>query len=185
MSHEQKSLAVLAPEPKPKRAPTLYFIVAIKLTKSAMLLLAAAGIFSLAGKDLGDVFGQFLRWVHLDPEHRFFSNIGDWLDTITPGNVKTVASVSLSYGIFLLIGGTGLALRAKWAIWLAIGESAFFIPIEVFELVRRRVPNPQDPPRTELFSYPRLGLLIVLALNILIVWYLLQNRKRLFRHHHH
>jgi uncharacterized membrane protein (DUF2068 family) len=169
--------------PKKKPAPTLYFIVAIKLFKGTALLLAAAGIFSLVGKDLSDTFDQFLRWVHLDPEHRFFQNIGDWLDTVTPANVRNLANVTLLYGLFLLVGGTGLALRAKWAIWLAIGESAFFIPIEIFELVRRRLPTMPDQPRPELFPHPKLGLLIVLALNVLIVWYLLANRKRLFRHH--
>jgi len=169
--------------PKKKPAPTLYFIVAIKLVKGVALLLAAAGIFSLAGKDLQEEFDQFLRWVHLDPEHKFFSNIGDWLDTVTPANLRNLANVTLLYGLFLLVGGTGLALRAKWAIWLAIGESAFFIPIEIFELLRRRLPNLPDQPRPELFHHPKTGLLIVLALNILIVWYLLKNRKRLFRHH--
>jgi uncharacterized membrane protein (DUF2068 family) len=38
------------------------------------------------------------------------------------------------------------------------------------------------PP--EWFHHPKLGMFIVLALNILIVWYLLKNRQRLFRHHH-
>ena len=52
--------------------------------------------------------------------------------------MRNLANVTLLYGLFLLVGGTGLALRAKWAIWLAIGESAFFIPIEIFELVHRR-----------------------------------------------
>jgi uncharacterized membrane protein (DUF2068 family) len=169
--------------PKKKPAPTLYFIVAVKLAKGVALLLAAAGIFSLIGKDLSDEFDQFIRWVHLDPEHRFFSNIGDWLDTVTPANVRSLANVTLLYGLFLLVGGTGLAFRAKWAIWLAIGESAFFIPIEIFELVRRRLPNLPDQQRQQLFQHPKLGLFIVLALNILIVWYLLANRKRLFRHH--
>jgi uncharacterized membrane protein (DUF2068 family) len=171
---------------KPSRAPTLYFIVAIKLIKGIVLLLAAAGIFSLAGKDLSDEFDQFIRWIHLDPEHRFFQNIGDWLDTITPTNVRVVAAGTLLYGLFLLIGGTGLAFRAKWAIWLAIGESAFFIPIEIFELVRRRVPrsleSPEQLPRP-LFHHPKVGIALILALNILIVWYLLKNRKRLFRQH--
>ena len=183
MSEEQENLALLVPATKPKPAPTLYFIVAIKLFKGIVLLLAAAGIFSLAGKDLSDEFDQFIRWIHLDPEHRFFQNIGDWLDTITAANVSAVALGTLLYGLFLLVGGTGLAFRAKWAIWLAIGESAFFIPIEIFELVRRRLPNMPDQPRPELFHHPKIGLLIVLALNILIVWYLLANRKRLFRHH--
>ncbi len=162
-----------------KRAPTLYFIAATKLLKGAALLLAAAGIFSLAGKDLGGIFDQFLRWIHVDPEHRFFANIGDWLDTVTTANIRAVATGTLLYGLFLLTGGTGLALRAKWAIWLAIGESAFFIPIEIFELTRRHSPTDEASH----FAYPKLGLLAILALNVLIVWYLLKNRERLFRRH--
>jgi uncharacterized membrane protein (DUF2068 family) len=183
MSEEQKNLDLLVPEARPKRAPTLYFIIAIKLIKGVLLLLLALSIFSLANKDLPDLFNRFLQWVHLDPERRFFQQIGDRLDTITPANMRVVASGTFLYSLFLLVGGTGLAFRAKWAIWLAIGESAFFIPIEIFELVRRRLPNMPDQPRPELFHHPKLGLLIVLALNILIVWYLLVNRKRLFRHH--
>src|SRR5271170_6213943 len=172
--------------PKKKPAPTLYFIVAVKLVKGIALLFASAGIFSLVGKDLSDEFDQFIRWIHLDPENRFFGNIGDWLDTITAANIRAVATGTLLYGLFLLVGGTGLAFRARWAIWLAIGESAFFIPIEIFELVRRRLRplDTEDQLPPQLFSHPKIGLLVVLALNILIVWYLLKNRQRLFRHHH-
>lgn len=164
-----------------KRAPTLYFIAAIKIVKGAALLLAAAGIFSLAGKDLQEEFDQFIRWVHLDPENRFFSNIGGWLDTVTAKNVYAVAAGTLLYGLFLIVGGSGLAFRAKWAIWLAIGESAFFIPIEVFELVRRRMPEAEG--RRAMFAHPKIGLAIVLMVNVVIVWYLYKNRSRLFRHH--
>jgi uncharacterized membrane protein (DUF2068 family) len=171
--------------PIPKRAPTLYFIAAIKVIKGAMLLLLALSVFTLANKDLPDLFNQFLRWIHLDPERSFFAAISSWLDTVTPANVREVASGTFLYGLFLTVGGTGLAFRAKWAIWLAIGESAFFLPIEIFELIRHRIPETMNHPRPELFSHPKLGLLIVLALNVTIVWYLLKNRKRLFRHHHH
>ena len=162
----------------------LYFIVAIKLIKGVALLLLALGVFSLANKDLSDVFDQFLRWVHLDPERSFFQGIGDWLDTITPTNVRVVASGTFLCGLFLIVLGLGLAFRAKWAIWLAIGESAFFIPIEIFELVRHRRLDAWGMPRPELFPHPKIGLAIVLALNVLIVWYLYTNRKRLFRHHY-
>ena len=109
-------------------------------------------IFSLANKDLPDLFNQFLGWVHLDPERSFFAGIADWLDTVTPTNMRVFASGTMLYGLFLLVGGTGLAFRAKWAIWLAIGESAFFIPIEVFELVRRRLPNAPEPAAPGIFS---------------------------------
>jgi uncharacterized membrane protein (DUF2068 family) len=168
-------------EPR-KRAPVLYFIVAVKLVKGLLLVLVALGIFSLAGKDLQDLFEHFVRGLGFDPENRFFGSIGDWLDTVTPANVRVVASGTFLCGLFLIVLGSGLAFRVKWAIWLAIGESGFFIPIEIFELVRRRLPNLPDQQRQQLFHHPKLGLLIVLALNILIVWYLLANRKRLFRH---
>lgn len=173
---------------KKEHAPTLYFIAICKLAKGAALLLLAAGIYSMAGRDLQDDFDNFIEWVHLDPENRFFHNIGDFLSTVTPGNVKETALAFSLYGCFLIAGGTGLALRAKWAIWLTIGESAFFIPIEVFELTSRRPPRletpdePQPHSHSHLFHNPKIGLLIVLILNILIVWYLYKNRQRLFRH---
>ena len=135
-----------------KLAPTLYFIVAIKLIKGGALLLLALGVLSLANKDLSDVFDQFLRWVHLDPERSFFQGIGDWLDTITPTNVRWVASGTFLCGCYLIMLGLGLAFRAKWAIWLAIGESAFFIPIEIFELVRHRNPGTVGPAPTGIVS---------------------------------
>ena len=167
--------------PPPKRAPTLYLIAGIKIGKGLLLLLAALGIFALAGRDLSDAFDNFLRWLHLDPERRFFMNIGEWLDTITPANVKAIASGTLLFGLFLLTCGVGLAFRAKWAIWVAIGESAFFIPVEIFELLRRRLPE-TDAHR--MFAHPRLALAVLLAVNVFIAWYLFKNRARLFRHHH-
>ena len=59
----------------------------------------------------------------------------------------------------MIVGGMGLAFRAQWAVWLAIGESAFFIPIEIFELVRR-IPNRDH---LHLFAHPKIGIAIVLA----------------------
>ena len=73
------------------------------------------------------------------------------------------------YSLFSLVEGIGLIFRVPWAGWLAIGESTFFIPIEVYELLRR----------------PSWSLVVILGLNVMIVWYLFQNRHRLFRHHHH
>lgn len=166
-----------------KPAPTLYFIVLIKLTKGALLLLTAVGIFALSGRDLSDAFDQFLRWLHLDPEQKFFLNIGRQLDKVTPANLRAVEMGTLFYGLLLMVGGLGLAFRTHWAVWLAIGESAFFIPVEIYELSRQISMDPTLRSKPELFRHPELGLLVLLALNILIVWYLSKNRDRIFKHH--
>ena len=75
-------------------------------------------------------------------------------------------------------------VSVQW-MWIsrAIGESAFFIPIEMFELIRRHTPEGEARVHA-MFAHPKIGIAIVLAVNVMIVWYLFQNRQRLFRHHH-
>jgi uncharacterized membrane protein (DUF2068 family) len=154
--------------PVKKRAPTLYFIIAFKLAKGLLLILLGLGVYSLSDNNLPQQFHDTLQFFHIDPEKRFFTDLANKLSQITPANVVWVARGTVLYSLFSLIEGTGLIFRASWAGWLAIGESAFFIPIEIFELMR----------------HLHVGLVVILAFNVLIVWYLLQNRERLFRHHH-
>jgi uncharacterized membrane protein (DUF2068 family) len=151
-----------------RSAAGLYTIIVIKLGKSLLLLGVALGIYSLLGDDLRVEFDQLLRAMSLDPEHKFFASLGEKIEHITPSNIRWVASGTLLYSLLLFVEGSGLIFRVWWAGWLAIGETAFFIPIEIYELLRR-------------FS---LTLSVVLFVNVLIVAYLVRNRHRLFRHHH-
>ena len=160
---------VTNPKVAKRRAPTLYFIIGCKLIKGTLAVALALFIFKLAGQDLSDAFDRLLQWFHLDPESRFFSEIGNRLDRVTPANVRWVGVLTVVYSLFSLVEGVGLMFRAPWAGWLAIGESAFFIPIELRELILR----------------PHWFALGVLGFNVLIVWYLYANRSWLFRHHHH
>ncbi len=151
-----------------KRAPTLYLIILIKLAKGLGLLLLAAGVYRMHDNNLPQEFRQTLEFFHLDPEKRFFTELAAKISRITPANVIFIARGTGLYSLFSLTEGMGLVFRIPWAGWLAIGESIFFIPIEVYELMRG-------------FSY---SLVVILGVNIFIVWYLFQNRRRLFRHHH-
>jgi uncharacterized membrane protein (DUF2068 family) len=89
------------------------------------------------------------------------------LQKITPANVRGVAIGTVLYSLFSLVEGVGLIFRVRWIGWVVIGESLFFIPIEVYDLMAG-------------FSAIVFG---ILALNIVIVWYLLKNKDRLFKHH--
>jgi uncharacterized membrane protein (DUF2068 family) len=182
MSDAQKNLAVLVPEPKPKRAPTLYVIVAFKCAKGLAALLLALGAYSLTDNNLPEDFRQLLEFFHLDPEKKFFVELADRISEITPHNLDWLAMLSVAYGLFMLLQAVGLALRVSWIVWLVIAESAFFVPIEVFELVRQHVANPEN--RAHLFAHPKFVIAIVLAVNVAIVWYLFRNRHRLIKHHH-
>ena len=72
----QNNLAVMVPKPKPKRAPTLYFIVGVKLLKGVAALLLALGAYSLTDNNLPEDFRKLLVFFHIDPEKKFFLELG-------------------------------------------------------------------------------------------------------------
>ncbi len=159
-----------------KRAPTLYAIIAIKLFKGMLFFGLAVVAYTLSDNNLPEEYKSLLQHLRLNPERRFWADLAKQIGQLTEAKVLWAAAGTLVYSLFSLVEGIGLIFRISWAGWLAIGESAFFIPIEVYELLQT-AQNHSRPGH-------RLMLWIILALNITIVWYLFQNRQRLFRHHH-
>src|SRR5262245_60273076 len=169
-SHTIQSSPPSAPpviiKPARQRAPTLYVIVAFKLLKGALFLFAGGVFFSLVDVNLQEQFTRMLQEANLDPEGKLFGDVGHWLQTVTPSNIKIFATGTVLYSAFSLVEGTGLWFRASWAGWMAIGESSFFIPIEIYELIERYSTT----------------VAVILLLNVAMVWYLYANRDRLFHH---
>lgn len=153
-----------------KRAPTLYGIIAFKLGKGAIFIALACLAYSVSGDNLPMDFTHFIRWLGLNAERKFFVDVAARISHITATNILWVASLMLVYGLFSFIEGVGLLLRFSWGAWMAIGESAFFVPIEIYELVFHR------------FTWKVCAILVI---NLIIFGYLVANRKRLFRHHYH
>jgi uncharacterized membrane protein (DUF2068 family) len=161
-----------------KRAPTLYAIIIIKLLKGLLFVTLAIVAYTLSDNDLPAEYQNLLHHLRLNPERKFWADLAVQIGQLTEAKVLWTAAGTLVYSLFSLVEGVGLMFRVSWAGWMAIGESAFFIPIEIYELVHRTVGERSRPGHT-------VTVLVILGLNILIVWYLAQNRHRLFRHHHH
>ena len=169
--------APLEPKPIKKRAPTLYAIIIVKVLKGLLFAGLAVVMYTLSDNDLPAEYQNLLHHLRLNPERRFWADLARQVGQLTEANVLWAAAGTLVYSLFSLVEGIGLMFRVSWAGWLTIGESAFFIPIEIYELLHLWAnPERRGSPIT---------VLIILPLNILIVWYLFQNRDRLFRHHHH
>ena len=175
MREKQENLALVVPEAKPKRAPTLYFIVGFKLLKCMSALLLALGVSRLTDDNhdgmpdnLPAEFQKLLQFFHVDPEKKFIIDLANRVAEITQNDLHWVIIFLAVYSLFMLLQAVGLCLRVGWVVWLVIGESAFFVPIELFELVHHP-------------SWIKLAIFVV---NLLIVWYLYANRARLIRHHH-
>ena len=161
-----------------KRAPTLYAIIAAKLLKGILFVALAVVLYTLSDNDLPFEYRRVLHILRLNPERKFWTDLAVSVSQLTEKRVILTAVGTLVYSLFSLVEGVGLIFRVRWAGWMAIGESAFFIPIEIYELVHG---GAQEQARA---GHP-LVVFGILVFNIIIVWYLFQNRERLFRHHHH
>jgi uncharacterized membrane protein (DUF2068 family) len=155
-------------------APTLYVIIAMKVMKGALFIALAISLWTLSDNDLPADYQQALHRLnhwnhHINPESKFWVDLSIKVGDITQAGMQKAAIGTLIYSLFAVVESVGLMFRVSWAGWLSIGESVFFIPIEVFELIHN-------------FTWSVFGILIF---NIGMVWYLFQNRDRLFHHHHH
>ena len=161
-----------------KRAPTLYAIIIIKLLKGLLFVTLAIVAYTLSDNDLPAEYQNVLHHLRFNPERKFWADLAVQIGKLTEAKVLWAAAGTLVYSLFSLVEGVGLMFRIRWAGFLAIGESAFFIPIEIYELVHRTVPERPRPGHTA-------TVLVILAINVVIVWSLYQNRQRLFRHDQH
>ena len=149
-----------------KRAPTFYAIIVIKLLKGALFLTLAIVAYTLSDNNLPTDFQKLLHWLRFNPERKFFTDLAAQVAKLTETKVLLVGAGSFLYSLFSLVEGIGMIFRVSWCGWMAIGESAFFIPLEVYELMEDFRPN----------------VFILFIINVIIVWYLLKNRHRLFKH---
>jgi uncharacterized membrane protein (DUF2068 family) len=160
-----------------KRAPTLYAIIAFKLVKGVLFLIFGIVLYLKASHDLSQAWADLLKTnfvehlfqnLRIHPENRFLQHIAEQIADLTETRIKLTAAGVMAFSLFPITEGTGLIFRSSWAGWLTIGESAFFVPIEIYELARDFSPY----------------MLLITVVNALIVWYLFTNREQLFRHHH-
>ncbi len=188
ISSEQKAAAqvraaVIVEPPLKRRAVTLYAIIAFKLIKGLLCVALALVIWHEAKHDLSKDWQNLLQSpfvstvfgnLRIHPESKFWIDLATTIGQLTESNMHKAAWGVVLLSLFPLVEGVGLMFRVSWAGWLAIGESAFFIPIELYEMVK-----PHAQPHH--FSWSIFGVTIF---NIIIVWYLFKYREVLFHHHH-
>ncbi len=172
-----RGLSVVAVEAPLKRAPTLYAIIFFKLIKGALFFAFGVVLYFQATHDLPAEWDELLKRplvenvfarLRIHPENKFFHHIAEQIANVTETQVRVWGVGTMLFALFPLVEGIGLLYRSWWAGWLTIGESAFFVPIEIYELAKKYSPY----------------LLAVMVANIFIVWYLYANRQTLFHHHH-
>lgn len=139
----------------------LRLIAAFKLVKGVLLLTVGVGVLRLLRRATADSLGAWTTQLHLDPGNR----LGHLLEKVGSVDERTLQRISvgmLVYAVLLLIEGTGLMLRQRWAEYFTVIITVSFIPLEVYEAVRHLTATR----------------VLIIAINLAIVGYLITRLKR-------
>ncbi len=146
----------------------LRLIALYKLLKVLLLLASAYGVLRLRD---ATVLERLSHWIASKPsgiEQDFLRRGLAFISGLSPARISALGYVTLAYAAIFTIEGLGLWFRQRWAEWLTIVVTGSLIPLELYELFRR----------------PTIGKAAVLAGNIAIVVYLVQQVQRQGRRSH-
>ena len=148
-------------QPKEKGATGILLIGLFKLVKGVLLVAVGIGALRLVHKDIAEVVEHWVEILRVDPDNRFFHGIFVKLFAVTPKQLEELSAGTFFYAALLLTEGVGLLMRKHWAEYFTVITTAAFIPLELYELGKH-------------FTFMKV---VVLAINVAIVWYLV-NRVR-------
>ncbi|HET8668095.1 MAG TPA: DUF2127 domain-containing protein [Terriglobales bacterium] len=112
---------------------------AFEFAKGVLVLLAGFGLLSVAHSDfyVEDIAVNLLYTLHISPERHLsliFLKAAARLDDV---NALAVAIGAAAYSVVRFIEGYGLWKARVWAEWFAIVSGSIYIPLEIYEVVRR------------------------------------------------
>ncbi|MEO8449582.1 MAG: DUF2127 domain-containing protein [Gemmatimonadota bacterium] len=132
-------------------------VALFEAAKGLIVLLAGSGLLLFMNRDLQAMAERLVGHFHLDPAShypRIFLRLAH--SASVPSRIRLIAIGAALYAIFRFVEAFGLWKERRWAEWLAVVTGSFYIPFEVYALIRRPAIEP-------------LGFLVV---NLLIVAYL-------------
>lgn len=147
------------------RLDGLRVIALFKFAKALLLLGMTWGLMRLLDPDLVARLHEWTGSLTDSFARRLLQQALGWIDRMLDGHGTAVFVVTLVYVAVLFAEAAGLWLRRTWAEWLTVSVTAALIPLELWRL---------------LFGAHRqhLALMVVMAANIAIVFYLVSVLRR-------
>jgi uncharacterized membrane protein (DUF2068 family) len=148
------------------RARGLLLIAIFKLIKGALLIAVGIGALKLLHRDVAEVVGEWVDALRIDPGNRYIHRLLERLWSLDEHKLKEISAGTFFYAALLLTEGFGLLLEKRWAEYFTVIITGSFLPLEVYELVRRAT----------------LAKVLLLAFNVAVVWYLVARLRHEPKH---
>ncbi len=144
----------------PEHIKGLRSVATVEFTKGVIVVLAGLGLFSIRHRDIWGLAESFLEFFHVNPYHHYVGVFIDLVYRVSDMRLWKVALLASVYTIVRFVEAYGLWYALPWAQWLALASGALYIPFEIIDLI----------------SHPTRFRLLVLAVNLVIVLYMLYLR---------
>jgi uncharacterized membrane protein (DUF2068 family) len=134
-------------------------IAIFKFLKALLLILTSYGVHKLLDPDLMEKIRIWSFSLTDRVDQRLILRALSWVEGLGADKLHLVIAVTVAYTAVVLVEGTGLWLRLRWAEWVTLIATCSLIPFELWELIHR-------PPGR------RWAVAATLAVNLLIAAYL-------------
>lgn len=128
MPHDQTA------DSHPPRHKGVLMIAVLKLVKASLLIIIGLGALSLLHRNVSEVAEHLMRFLHVDPDGKFFYAIIDKLEIVDDRKLRQLSAGTFFYAALLLTEGLGLWFEKRWAEWLTVIITGSFIPYEIYEI---------------------------------------------------
>jgi uncharacterized membrane protein (DUF2068 family) len=108
-----------------------------KLVKGVLLLAAAIGVLTLLHKNVAKVLQHWSDAFRVDPDNRYIHSLVVRAIGINNRRLLEISAGTFVYAGLFLTEGAGLLTQQRWAQYFTIVVTASFLPLEVYEFVRR------------------------------------------------
>jgi uncharacterized membrane protein (DUF2068 family) len=143
----------------PPKIDGLRIIALFKFLKALLLILTGYGVHKLLDPKLLEKIHLWSATLTDRVDQRLILRALSWVEGLGAGRLQLVLAVTVAYTAVVLVEGTGLWFRRRWAQWVTVVATTSLIPFELWELFAR-------PPGH------RWTVAVTLTLNVLIAAYL-------------
>lgn len=130
--------------------------------KGLLVLVAGCGALALLHRDLQALGERMVSHLHLNPASRFPRVFLDLAGRTTDKRLWGFAALAAAYAAVRLAEAYGLWNARRWAEALGAASGGLYLPVEVYEIVRRSTATRA----------------VLLAVNLAVVVYLLRQLGR-------
>jgi uncharacterized membrane protein (DUF2068 family) len=147
----------------------LLLIAVYKFIYGLLWVAIGLGAHHLLHKNLADQIDLLARHLRFNPESRLVNFILAKASLVNDPLLRRIGFLAFCYAAVTFLEGIGLYLEKAWGEFLTLAITASFLPLEIFEAVRR-------------LTWVRISLLTI---NILVFVYLLKLMADRGRHRAH